>query len=1292
MRIAGPKNKKDTFALLDEGATATLINQGLARHIGAKGPRTKITIGGVHPHEIVYANCEKVKIDIQSDFQRHEVTHAIAVPDLNLPCQSVSEDIVNLVNRCENISIRPYRNARVELMLGQDNWPLIMTREFREIGNTGLVVSRSLLGWAVHGYVARNSFNGAAGVYATDLKIESGPIGVDGEDVLLDELVRRFFVLDNLGINEANVAHGSLSHSRDILEKTTRQVGSAWETGLLWKEDAAPKCNGWVTAYKRLLALESRFERDPEYAELFRKEMARFIQNGYVAKAANHEDYRRVWYSPIFGVTNINKPGKVRIVLDAAAKTNGVSLNDQVEKGPDFLQPILGVIVRFRQFPIALKADIKDMFLRIKVREADRGAQRFLWRDGDKAKEPDEYEMTCLIFGARSSPCSAMYVKNQNASRYERSKPVAARSIIEDSYMDDFMTSVRTLLEARNLVRDVACINSEANFVMHGWASNDPRVFENLALIGTTTGDTKTTLCDQEEERVLGLYWDKTSDELGFNLGMSKIPIEIINARRRPTKREFLRIMMSVFDPLGALSPFMVNAKIILQEIWSSGIGWNTTLKDEQYKKWLVWLGSLPKISECRLPRCFQLKDTQIVSAQLHIFCDASLKAYAAVAYLRLEYTDGSIRVSFVMAKNRTAPMKPMTIPRLELNGALLASRIGKIIDRELRIHVHKRFFWTDSTTVMRWIHSEPRDKQVFVANRLGEIGELTRASEWSWVPTKANPADDATRWSTEPLRSSDRWFTGPGFLNEPKENWPKPKTLSAGEREEIDDLEARKIAICVAVVTEHDLSLARRLMGWEGLLLLARRVIKYVRIWRERTRDRTGGNITAEAENFWFRQIQRECFAAEIDALEKDKTIKKCSKIVGFKPFIDDKGILRAMGRATNIENPEFANNPVVLDAKHFATKLLIASYHRKYFHANADTVLNELRQRFYVVGLRRKLRSIISRCLTCRLRKRRPENPPMAALPAGRLAYKQRPFTHCGVDYFGPVQVKIGRRREKRWGVLFTCLSTRAIHLELAHTLNASSAVMALQRLAARRGSPSVVYSDNGTNFVKANKELKEAVANLNLEEQQSLAATKGIEWKFNPPAAPHMGGAWERLVRSVKIALDVVLREQAPSEEVLYTALTEIEHSINSRPLTHVSVDPRDHEALTPNHFLFGNSSGNVRLDRCEGMVFGARKQFRLAQQYADAFWKRWLREYLPTLLARKKWNAPTTPLSVGDVVLIADYQAPRNSWKKGTVKKVYPGADGIIRAAKVRTPTEDLKRPTCKLVRILGADEV
>lgn len=259
-------------------------------------------------------------------------------------------------------------------------------------------------------------------------------------------------------------------------------------------------------------------------------------------------------------------------------------------------------------------------------------------------------------------------------------------------------------------------------------------------------------------------------------------------------------------------------------------------------------------------------------------------------------------------------------------------------------------------------------------------------------------------------------------------------------------------------------------------------------------------------------------------------------------------------------------------------------------------------------------------------------------------RLAHHCRPFTYTGVDYFGPIEVTIGRRREKRWGVIFTCLTTRAIHLELASSLFTDSAIMAVRRMIARRGCPTEMMSDNGTNFRGAETELKRALLDVNWDRIEDFAVNKGFKWKFIPPAAPHMGGCWERLIKCVKTALKAILKERAPREETLRTLLAKTEHTVNSRPLTHVSEDLRDGEALTPNHFLIGASSGTVIPGKFNNADLYSRKQWRIAQRLADMFWNRWVREYTPTLITRTKWSQENTALKVGDIVVVVDCALP------------------------------------------------
>ncbi|XP_075163344.1 uncharacterized protein LOC142235979 [Haematobia irritans] len=300
------------------------------------------------------------------------------------------------------------------------------------------------------------------------------------------------------------------------------------------------------------------------------------------------------------------------------------------------------------------------------------------------------------------------------------------------------------------------------------------------------------------------------------------------------------------------------------------------------------------------------------------------------------------------------------------------------------------------------------------------------------------------------------------------------------------------------------------------------------------------------------------------------------------------------------------------------------------------------------------------------------------MSTLPPSRLASFERPFTYVGIDYFGPLYVTVGRRREKRWGVLFTCLIVRALHLEIAHSLDNSSCIMCIRNFMARRGMPKEIYTDNGTNFKSASKVLATEI-NYNMMSK----SLDGIRWVFNPPAAPHMGGAWERLVRSVKTALYQICPQMTFTDETLKNAFAEVEFMVNSRPLTFVSLESSVDEALTPNHLLLGSSDGHKteNFERAD-----QRQRWHQIQLFADKFWKRWHKEYIPTLTRRGKWFEKTAPLKVGDIVIIIDDNLPRHCWPKGRIVETVIAKDGQVRQATVQTANSVYQRPATKLAKL------
>ena len=278
---------------------------------------------------------------------------------------------------------------------------------------------------------------------------------------------------------------------------------------------------------------------------------------------------------------------------------------------------------------------------------------------------------------------------------------------------------------------------------------------------------------------------------------------------------------------------------------------------------------------------------------------------------------------------------------------------------------------------------------------------------------------------------------------------------------------------------------------------------------------------------------------------------------------------------------------------------------------------------------------------------------------------------------------QTRSNAAKAKRWGVIFTCLSTRALHLELSGDMSTDSFILSLRRFIARRGQVLTIRSDNGTNLVGADNELKLCIKNLNQNQIQHYLCQRNIEWIFNPPASPWMGGVWESLIRSVKRALKVIIRDRLFTEESLYTFICEVESLLNSRPLTAISDDINDYNALTPNHILLCYKPEiQYPTNIADGEIY-LRKKWRAVQAAVNMFWARWIKEYLPSLTVRKKWTNKSRNIQKGDIVLIVTDNMPRNHWPLGRIIETFPGIDGIIRSVKVKTPNNEYIRPVSKL---------
>ena len=756
---------------------------------------------------------------------------------------------------------------------------------------------------------------------------------------------------------------------------------------------------------------------------------------------------------------------------------------------------------------------------------------------------------------------------------------------------------------------------------------------------------------------------------------------------------------------MGIAGPFILTGKLILQELITLKIGWEEAIPAGQELNWMRWLEELPKLEAFEVARALKPDGFgTIVSCQLHHFNDASMAGYGAVSYLRLANDKGQVHCSIVMAKSRVAPLKKMTIPRLELAAATVAVRLNAIITKELEIPIDQTIFWTDSTTALRYLNNDTGRYQTFVANRVAIIKDESSPSQWRFVRSEDNPADDASRGvKADTLLDKTRWFHGPDFLRKEESEWPRlPDSFEDKEEEDVDVIQPKVCCVTRAQETATD-RLLDHYSDWYRLkkaVAWMLRFKKYLQAKRLRTKSASLLSVTEleDAEKAIVQHVQRIVFASElrsvsaqdsadIDIDQKKQLVKK-SQLRKLDPVFVD-GLLRVGGRLALAPISDSAKHPIILPARHHISDLIIRHLHSQVGHQGREHTLARLRESYWLIRGSSGVRRVLKACYSCRRRQGRPVEQKMADLPTDRVTSDQPVFSSVGIDLFGPFYTKRGRAQVKRYGVVFTCLATRALHIEVADSQSTDSFINALRRFTARRGPVKLIRCDNGTNFVGAERELRKELGNLNQTQIHESMLKCNIEWRFNPPCASHFGGVWERQIRSIRKVLNAMLTQHVLDDEGLRTLLCEVESVLNSRPLTTVSADYRDCEPLTPNHLLLfkgGHVSPGVFTE--DDMHS---KRWRKIQYLADSFWSRWRAEYLPLLQRKQKWNNIRQNLSTGDVVLIMDEALPRGQWPLAKVEEVTKDQKGLVRQVTVRRGTSLLRRPVSKLVRIVARDE-
>ncbi|OXA43068.1 Pro-Pol polyprotein [Folsomia candida] len=730
--------------------------------------------------------------------------------------------------------------------------------------------------------------------------------------------------------------------------------------------------------------------------------------------------------------------------------------------------------------------------------------------------------------------------------------------------------------------------------------------------------------------------------------------IEMEQVPRRPDVQQ-------IFDPMGFLSPATLVPKMLLQKTWETKMKWDEELSVNLKKEFLAWWNQASDLEQIHIPR-YAIRSTHD-NLQLHTFCDASQNAYAAAVFIRVE-TEDEVFIQLLHAKSRVAPINKVTIPRLELLGCTIATRLTSAVKKALAFEDIPTFYWSDSTTALAWIRRND-EWGTFVGNRVKEICSLSRVEEWRHVPGKLNPADLPSRGCSPSELLDSRWWEGPGWLKSPDDEWP----LQASEANEEQIMsEAKKKSIQMnAVDTLKSLWYVRYSSFTKNVRLVAL-IIRFANKLRKKSTEK--GELKRweleSAEEKLFILVQQETFPT---------TRVPEDVIAGLRVFRDeDSTLLHVKTKLTHRnDDTNIFRQPVLLPNSHPLVDQLIREEHIYNAHAGAQFLMGRLRERCWIIQGRRAVRKIIKSCVICRRFTTKAPILQQAPLPEDRVK-NARVFQTTGIDLAGPLYLKDG---SKVWFVIFTCAVYRAIHLELVSASSTDAFLLALFRFISRRGRPSVIYSDNGTNFVGADNLFKK----MDWKKIESATRVSRITWKFNPPSAAWWGGFWERLIRSVKDLLKRMLGHRKLDYEQLLTCLYEAEAVVNSRPLTLVTEDQDDLIPLTPAMFIQDIAEINCpEVENLTGM--GLNRKYKQMKILHVELRNRFRKEYFGQLVQRGKHHRSVS-FQVGDVVLIGDDNKKRIEWPMGRIIQLYPGKDGQVRVARVKTTTNEFLRALQRL---------
>ncbi|KAJ8722107.1 hypothetical protein PYW08_004509 [Mythimna loreyi] len=1269
-------------ALIDQGSQATFISEKATQLLKLKRQPFKGCVVGVGSSRTEIKHV--VQLNIRSQWDCHYSLPIQAyVMSKQLTTKIPTKTIINQtwphidgLNLADPSYLTP---GSIDLLLGVKEYAQIIQPELIKGPPGTPTAQKTNLGWIIFGDICE--------------KPENDTYLVMHHQVDVDEILKSIWEIE---IDKDRHLTKEEKICEEIYQKTTtRNQEGRYIVKLPFKTYSpqlnemststklqTPKGNTKEIAKQRFLQLERKFKKSPDLKKEYTKVINEYIEQGHMEKIPEKEKEIISVYLPHHAVVRTDKEtSRTRIVFDASCKgTNNISLNDELLVGPQLQDDLRNLLMKWRMKRVCFMADIKQMYRQILVTREDANFQRILWRPNE-SDDFDEYRLLRVTFGTASAPYLAVRTLHQTADDEGKEEPRAVQSIKSNFFMDDWLDGADDTESAISLAKTVTNILRRGGFQLTKWSSNDIHFLKSIDEERRST-NARIDMNLDGTIKALGIVWNLKTDTFQYNLTLSAPASEIY-----VTKRSILSDLQKIFDPLGWIAPSTVMAKLLLQKLWLERVTWDQIVNDALSEEWNKIRSDLVTVNDIQLNRWLGTTEANKINIQIHGFSDASTRAYAAAVYMRTE-TNDKVEINLIAAKTRVAPLKTISLPKLELCGALLLSKLMKQIGLAMKIPTSDMYAWTDSSIVIAWLSGDPNRWKTFVANRVIEIIENLHNNRWYHVQSSDNPADIASRGMLlSKLKKSDLWWKGPVWLSEKEIHISKQEVMTT-------DMEIKTKRVNTHLSTEEqEKSITTQFENMNSLSELLMVVCYCKRFLKYKDNVNVNKQITTQeledALTICVKRVQEEEYIEEIQRLKMNKQVKGRSPLRSLAPYLDSKHILRVGGRLRHANLPGERKHPIILGNKNTLTPLIIADAHHKTLHGGVQLMLYYLRSKYWIIKAKSMAKKYVHKCIICARLSATSRAQIMGDLPEERVT-PTRPFLNSGVDFAGPFQILLskgrGNRTTKAYVSIFICMSTKAIHIELVSDLTSEAFIGAFRRFVARRGKCNHLWSDQGRNFVGADKELRDAWKEASLQFTGKIAETlarEGTQWHFIPAYSPSFGGLWEAGVKSIKYHLKRIITNHLTYEEMT-TILCQVEACLNSRPLCPMNdTHPDNTNPLTPGHFLIGEAPIVVPSPDMKDIRLSSLSRWQHTQKIVQDFWRRWQDEYLSRLQQRPKWHKKEEDFKIGDIVLIKTDNLPPGKWSLGRIVDKHPGPDGLTRVYSVKSGSSITKRTVTKL---------